>query len=46
MADTSKWSRLYGGAIAVLLIDGQRFNTPQRIETVTRDKFEGFGKDR
>ncbi len=42
IADTIKWSRLYGGAIAVLLIDGQDFATPLRIETVGRDQFKGL----
>jgi hypothetical protein len=26
--DTLKWSRLYGGAILVMLIDGQDMSTP------------------
>jgi phage-related protein (TIGR01555 family) len=34
LCDTIKWARLYGGAIAVLLIDGQNFATPLRPETV------------
>ncbi len=42
IADTIKWARLYGGAIAVLLIDGQNFQTPLRIETVGRDSFKGL----
>jgi phage-related protein (TIGR01555 family) len=42
LADTVKWSRLYGGAVAVLLIDGQNFATPLRIETVKKDQFKGL----
>jgi hypothetical protein len=42
VADTIKWSRLYGGAIAVLLIDGQDFSTPLRIETVGKNQFKGL----
>lgn len=36
-----RWSRLYGGAIVVLLVDGQRLNTPLNIETVGPDSFKG-----
>jgi hypothetical protein len=42
LCDTIKWARLYGGAIAVLLIDGQNLSTPLRIETVGKDKFKGL----
>lgn len=42
LSDTIKWARLYGGAIAVLLIDGQDFSTPLRIETVKKDQFKGL----
>jgi phage-related protein (TIGR01555 family) len=42
IADTIKWARLYGGAIAVMLIDGQNFSTPLRIETVKKDQFKGL----
>ena len=42
IADTIKWARLYGGAIAVMLIDGQDLSTPLRIETVNRDQFKGL----
>ncbi|QEE24578.1 DUF1073 domain-containing protein [Rhodanobacter glycinis] len=42
LCDTVKWSRLYGGAIAVMLIDGQKMDTPLRIDTVTRGQFKGL----
>lgn len=42
LADTVKWSRLYGGAIAVLLIDGQNLSTPLRIDRIGRDSFKGL----
>ncbi len=42
LCDAIKWSRLYGGALAVCLIDGQDFSTPLRIETVKRDQFKGL----
>ncbi len=40
--DTIKWSRLYGGAIAVLLIDGQNVSTPLRRDTIQQDQFKGL----
>ncbi len=40
--DTIKWARLYGGCLAVSLIDGQKMNTPLRIETVGKDQFKGL----
>lgn len=40
--ETIAWARLYGGAIAVMLIDGQRFDTPLRPETIGKDQFKGL----
>lgn len=40
--ETIKWSRLYGGAIAVMMIDGQDPSTPLRIETVAKGAFKGL----
>jgi phage-related protein (TIGR01555 family) len=40
--DTIKWARLYGGAIAVILIDGQDPKTPLRLETVGSKQFRGL----
>lgn len=37
-----KWARLYGGAIAVMLVDGQNPATPLRIETVADNQFRGL----
>jgi uncharacterized protein len=42
LADNIKWSQLYGGSIAVVLIDGQDPSTPLRIETVGKNKFKGL----
>lgn len=42
MNEAVKWGRLYGGAIAVLLIDGQDPKTPLRLETVGPDQFKGL----
>ena len=37
-----KWSRLYGGSIAVMLIDGQRPETPLRLDTIGPGQFKGL----
>jgi len=40
--ETIRWSRLYGGSIAVMLVDGQDPATPLRLETVGKDQFKGL----
>jgi phage-related protein (TIGR01555 family) len=40
--EAEKWARLYGGAIAVMLIEGQDPASPLRIETVGRNAFNGL----
>lgn len=42
LADTVRWARLYGGAAAVLLIDGQDPATPLRPRSVGRGGFRGL----
>lgn len=42
LRDTIKWARLYGGALGVMVIDGQRLDTPFRPETVSRGGFKGI----
>jgi phage-related protein (TIGR01555 family) len=42
LADTIRWGHLYGGALAVLLVDGQNMATPLRRETVGRGQFKGL----
>lgn len=42
LTNVIKWGRLYGGAIAVMLIDGQDVSTPLNIETVAKDQFKGL----
>lgn len=42
LCEVIKWSRLYGGAIGVLLIDGQQLNTPLRLDTVRKGQFKGI----
>lgn len=37
-----KWGRLYGGAIAIMLVDGQDFSTPLRWETIGPGQFCGL----
>lgn len=39
---TVKWSRLYGGAIAVMMIDGQSLETPlTNLDTIRKGQFKG-----
>ena len=42
IANTTRWSRLYGGAIGVLLIQGQDLSTELRIDTVARGAYKGI----
>jgi uncharacterized protein len=42
ICDTCKWGRLYGGAIAVMLIDGQNLSTPFKVERVGKGAFKGL----
>ncbi|WP_375038609.1 DUF1073 domain-containing protein [Acinetobacter sp. RW6] len=39
---TIKWSRLYGGAIAVMMIDGHDVSTPLNPSTIGKDQFKGL----
>ncbi len=42
LADTIRWSRLFGGAIAVMLIDGQDVGTPLNIKNIGKGAFKGL----
>jgi len=42
LCDALKWSRLYGGAVGLMLIEGQQLNTPLRMETVSAGQFRGI----
>ncbi|WP_096335597.1 DUF1073 domain-containing protein [Robbsia andropogonis] len=42
ICETGKWARLYGGAIAVMLIDGQDMSTPLRVDAVGKGQFKGL----
>lgn len=41
IGDVIRWARLYGGAIGVMLIDGQDLATPLRTETIGQGQFRG-----
>jgi len=40
--DTVAWARLYGGCIAVMLIEGQDPSTPLRMEAIQKGQFKGL----
>ncbi len=42
LCETIQWGRLYGGAIAVLQIDGQDERTPLRLDTINKGQFKGL----
>ncbi|GAQ30225.1 hypothetical protein SAMD00023378_3908 [Ralstonia sp. NT80] len=42
LCENGKWARLYGGSIAVILIEGQDLATPLRVETIGKDQFKGL----
>lgn len=42
LCDDGKWANLYGGCLAVMLIDGQDFATPLRVESIGKDQFKGL----
>ncbi|RQR87715.1 MULTISPECIES: DUF1073 domain-containing protein [unclassified Burkholderia] len=42
LCENGKWARLYGGSLAVMLIDGQDLSTPLRPETVAKGQFKGL----
>lgn len=37
-----KWGRLYGGAIGVFLVDGQRAETPLNVDRIGKNGFRGL----
>lgn len=42
LCQTIKWARLYGGAVALMMVDGQKTDTPLRLETIKQDQFKGL----
>lgn len=39
---TIKWSRLYGGSLAFMIIQGQRADTPLETDTIMKGQFKGL----
>ncbi|MHB9319947.1 DUF1073 domain-containing protein [Phytobacter diazotrophicus] len=39
--DTLKWSRLYGGGLLVVLIEGQDMSTPLKLDRIKQGQFQG-----
>jgi len=42
LCDNGKWANLYGGSLAVMLIEGQDLSTQLRPETVGKGQFKGL----
>lgn len=42
LRESVKWDRLYGGCIAVFMIDGQDMSTPLDMDTIGKDQFKGL----
>jgi hypothetical protein len=42
LCDTIKWSRLYGGAIGIIMIDGAEYDKPLRLDTIGKGTFRGI----
>ena len=42
LADAIKWGRLYGGALAVILIDGHDLSTPLNMDDIAKGSFRGL----
>lgn len=40
--ETIKWGRLYGGCLAVAMVDGQDMRTPLRLDTVDKGQYKGL----
>lgn len=41
LLDTIKWARLYGGAVGLLMVDGQKTETPLDLDTIGKGQFKG-----
>jgi phage-related protein (TIGR01555 family) len=42
LRDTIKWARLYGGAVAFMMIDGQNPATPLKLDRIRQGQFKGL----
>ncbi|STJ53562.1 putative bacteriophage protein [Escherichia coli] len=41
LTDNLKWSRLYGGALLVVLIEGQDMSSPLKLDRIKEGQFKG-----
>lgn len=42
LTNVERWARLYGGAIGFLMIDGQRPDTPLKLDSIEKGQFKGI----
>lgn len=42
LLETIKWGRLYGGAVAAIVVDGQDPSTPLNFDTIAKGQFKGL----
>lgn len=42
MANGLRWGSLYGGAICVMMIDGQKMETPLKLDSIKKGQFKGL----
>lgn len=42
LCDAIKWSRLYGSAIGVMQLEGQKLDTPLNLDSIAEDQFKGI----
>jgi len=42
LLEAIKWGRLYGGAVAMIVVDGQDPSTPLNVSTIGRGQFRGL----
>lgn len=42
LADVIRWGRLYGGAIGIMMIEGQDPSTPLNTDSIGKDQFKGI----
>ena len=42
LSEAIKWGRLYGGALAIILIDGQELNQPLDVSSIGKGQFKGL----
>jgi len=42
LLEAIKWGRLYGGALACIVVDGQDTSTPLNIDTIGKNQFKGL----